>query len=438
MNSGFRAALKEELSVWVKDEILNAETAKRLSEKYQLDNLKTESSRLLSAVIFTLGSLLLGGGVITFVAANWRGISVPLKLGFLFSALLGFHLFGFFLWYIKGWDRLGHALIFCGCLIFGANIGLIAQIFHIRNDWYAGVGYWAIGVLLMAWAIRSWITGLLFLLTSFVWFAYFYNDGNEQLSTFYPFALAALLLPLTFITRSRALYVLTLLGIIASGSVIGGFGVNAKATLIIITSGGLFAWTLSEVHKVSTYTREFAKASSAVGLSILSIAAYIWSFNGLWSTQSEGKFSLMSVLFLLLSIIGLVFVLRNKNHERTWLFVAVILVAFLLCGAAFLTKIKSIDDSLPTTISNIAALVLGSAIIGIGVVEERRASFWLGSLYIILLILSRFLEYETSLMLKSAVFLVCGIAVIVAGVFYEMYLRRKDVPIEIKNAEETI
>jgi len=46
-------------------------------------------------------------------------------------------------------------------------------------------------------------------------------------------------------------------------------------------------------------------------------------------------------------------------------------------------------------------------------------------LYLVLLILSRFLEYETSLLVKSAAFVACGVAVIVAGVSYEQYLRRK-------------
>jgi hypothetical protein len=69
-------------------------------------------------------------------------------------------------------------------------------------------------------------------------------------------------------------------------------------------------------------------------------------------------------------------------------------------------------------------LVLAAVIIGVGLIEERRLAFWLGSLYLVLLILSRFLEYETSLLLKSAAFLACGVAVIVAGISYEKYLRR--------------
>jgi uncharacterized membrane protein len=331
------------------------------------------------------------------------------------------------------------SLIFCGCLVFGANIGLMAQIFHIRSDGYSGFGYWAIGALVMAWAVRSWLIGLLFLFTSFIWFAYFYGDGHEQASTAYPFALVALLLPLAFIARSRALYVVTLLGIIASACVIGGFGVNAKATLIMITSGGLFAWALGEFHKATNRYRDFSKAASGLGLSLLAIAAYIWSFHGLWSTSSKGNLSLLSTIFLILSVVGLVFILRSGKQERIWLLIGVFVVFALLCGGALLTRIERIEaEMLCTTLTNIAALTLGSAIIGTGVIEERRVPFWLGSLYIILLIFSRFLEYDTSLLLKSSVFIICGIVVIVAGASYEMYLRRKSLSAKDDDVGEKI
>jgi general stress protein CsbA len=69
-------------------------------------------------------------------------------------------------------------------------------------------------------------------------------------------------------------------------------------------------------------------------------------------------------------------------------------------------------------------LILAAVIIGASLIDERRAVFWLGSLYLVLLILSRFLEYETSLLVKSAAFLACGVAVILAGISYEKYLRR--------------
>ena len=64
LSTKFRAALRNELPIWIQKGIISEQTARQLSNAYQLDNLKHESTRLLSAVIFTIGGVLLGGGVI--------------------------------------------------------------------------------------------------------------------------------------------------------------------------------------------------------------------------------------------------------------------------------------------------------------------------------------------------------------------------------------
>src|SRR5262245_32898347 len=136
----FRAALKREIPAWMEQGILTEDGAGRLRSLYELDHLGKESSRLLAAVLFTLGSLLIGGGVISFVAAHWNEISRGPKVVLLFAALLAFHVAGYWLRYRSDWLRLGHALIFCGCLVFGANIGLLAQAYQVSGDWYGMFG----------------------------------------------------------------------------------------------------------------------------------------------------------------------------------------------------------------------------------------------------------------------------------------------------------
>jgi len=54
------------------------------------------------------------------------------------------------------------------------------------------------------------------------------------------------------------------------------------------------------------------------------------------------------------------------------------------------------------------------------------------------LILTRFLEYETSLLVKSAAFLACGVAVIFAGMKYEQYIRRKSTVMEPGRGREVV
>jgi uncharacterized membrane protein len=428
MSTKFRAALRNELALWIQKGIVTEETAKQLSSAYELDNLKHESTRLLSAVIFTIGALLLGGGLISFVAANWEIIPTPLKLVLLLSALLAFHTIGFWLWHSKNWRRLGHALIFCGCLVFGANIGLVAQIFHVSSNWYGGFLGWAIGSLVMAWAIRSWIIGVLVLGTSFVWFVGFQND-YDQAAAVYPLILTIALLPLGWIIRSRVLYAGTLLGIILAACVLAGFQGSARQLLFTMASGGMLMWALGEFHRVSEWRREFANITQGLGLGLLAVTAYVWSFNGFWSASVFGPMrSLWAFLFFSLAIAYSLLTWGRAKQTQLLLTGGVLLAGGILCASALVSggsANSSEGDFLFTLTTNLAALIVAAIIIGVGLIDERRLAFWLGSLYLVLLILSRFLEYETSLLLKSAAFLACGVTVIIAGISYEQYLRRK-------------
>ena len=426
LSTKFRAALRNELPIWIQQGIVSEQTAKQLSTAYQLDNLKHESTRLLSAVIFTIGALLLGGGLISFVAANWEAIPTPIKLALLFFALIIFHAVGFWLWHTN-WRRLGHALIFCGCLVFGANIGLVAQIFHISSNWYGGFGAWALGSLVMAWAVRSWIIGVLALGTSFIWFIGFQSD-HDQSASFYPLILAVSLLPLAWIIRSRVLYAGTLLGIITAACVLAGYHGGGRQLLFTMAAGGMFLWTLGGLHRASEWRMEFANITAGFGLGVLSVAAYVWSFHDLWNPSVFGPMrSLWAFLFLSLSIALSFFALRSAKRPQVLLTMALLVVGGILCASALLSGAStniSEGEFLFTVTTNLAALILAATIIGVALIDERRLAFWLGSLYLVLLILSRFLEYETSLLIKSAAFLACGVAVIVAGISYEKYLRR--------------
>jgi uncharacterized membrane protein len=434
MNSKFRAALRNELPLWIQEGLISEETASHLSKTYQLNNLKEESSRLLSAVIFTIGGLLLGGGVISFVAANWESISKPVKLTLLFSAMLGFHIIGYWLWRSTSWRRLGHALIFCGCLVFGANIGLVAQIFNIRGDWYGAFGAWAVGSLAMAWAIRSWITGVLVLCTSFLWFIGFQDDNHERAALLYPFVLTISLTPLALIIRSRVLYAGTLLGIVIAACVIAGNHGSANQALLAMAAGGLVVWTLGELHRAARRRIDFANVTAGLGLSLLAATAYAFSFHDLWSAPKlRLRPSLLPILFLAFSVAALFRLLRRERQTQLWLMIGVLSVGSLLICASVINR------EIPfTIITNLAALILSAVIIGISLIDEQRVVFWLGSLYLVLLILSRFLEYETSLLVKSAAFLACGIAVILAGISYERYLRRKDPSVEGDKDKEIV
>jgi uncharacterized membrane protein len=425
----FRAALKREIPAWTEQGILAEDSAGRLRSLYELDDLGKESSRLLSAALFALGSMMVGGGVISFVAANWDEIPRGSKVVLLFAALLVFHIAGYWLRYRSAWPRLGHALIFCGCLVFGANIGLLAQTYQVSGSWYAMFGLWALGSLAMAWAARSWITGLLVIVTSYTWFVGFADDFHERLAIVYPPLLAVALFPLAWTIRSRALNTLTFLGLIFSLPALAlvRFNDNRNA-LIAVTAGGFVAWAAGEFHRATGIRREFGNPAAYLGLAALAITAYQWSFH--WAWQGERLFAGSRFYWLIptgfaiaigVALLAKAWAGMDNSQRRTAVGVAA--ASLLLCLSPLLNRF---GEAWPTVVVNAAALVIASVYISKSIVEERRLAFWAGSLFVATLIVSRFFEYESSLLLKSAAFIVCGAVTMLAGVAYEKFLHRRE------------
>lgn len=434
----FRAALKREIPAWKEQGVLTEDDAGHLRSLYELDDLGKESSRLLAAVLFTLGSLMIGGGVISFVAAHWNEISRGPKVILLFVALLAFHIAGYWLRYRSDWPRLGHALIFCGCLVFGANIGLLAQVYQVSGEWYRAFGVWALGSLAMAWAARSWIAGLVGAVTSFTWFVGFADDFHERLAIVYPPLLVAALLPLAWTTRSRALNTLTFLGLICSLPVLACIRSddNGRYMVIAIAAGGFVAWAAGEFYRATGIRKEFGNPAVYLGLAALAFDAHVWSSRGIWHwSRTHGTWQSRTIdwnhlhwlipaglaVAIGVALLAKAWARMDDSQRRSTAGVAA--ASLLLCLSPLLGRF---GEAWPILVVNAAALVIAAVCIGKGIVEERRLAFWAGSLFVANLIISRFLEYQSSLLLKSAAFIVCGAVTIFAGVAYEKFLRRRE------------
>ena len=436
-STAFRATLKQELPAWLQEGLVSEDAAQRLSARYELDRLSQESSGLLAAVIFTIGGLLLGGGALSFVAANWEEIPTFAKVALLLITLLAFHGVGYWLWHHKNWSRLGHALVFTGSLVFGANIGLMAQIFHVSGAWYGGFGAWALGSLVMAYAARSWITGWLALVNSVIWFLGISHDQHSSWMTFLPLLIAGLFLPLAWQLCSRVLYASTFIGFtIALCSLAEQQYSSAKYILMTLVISGFLAWATGEFHRVKNSRPEFGNPLAGLGIVTLGVIAYIWSFHEWWRTESwlnsataerpTFHWLLPAGFAALIGLALIVLMLQEINAlpTRRLLAVGVTLASGMLVVCALLGAAHRGDQILLTLAVNLAALLIAAVAIAIGIMDERRAAFWTGTVFVVVLILSRFLEYETSLLLKSAAFMICGVTMIAAGIGFEKHLRQ--------------
>ena len=102
-----------------------------------------------------LGAVTLAAGIITFFAANWQEIPKLGKLVVLLAALwVSFVASGFAL-RREASAAFGQALLLLTVLLFGANIQLIGQAFHIGRHYPDGILLWALGALLLTALVPS-------------------------------------------------------------------------------------------------------------------------------------------------------------------------------------------------------------------------------------------------------------------------------------------
>jgi hypothetical protein len=135
----------------------------------------------------SFGGLMLGAGVLLFVAAHWDKLSPSQRLSAVVFLVAAFHLLGAFS--SNNFPNLATVFHAVGTIALGAGIFLAAQIFNLNEDWSGGVLLWAIGAAI-GWAIlRDWVQAMLVVLLVPLWLSGKWMDiahetkGSETILT---------------------------------------------------------------------------------------------------------------------------------------------------------------------------------------------------------------------------------------------------------------
>jgi uncharacterized membrane protein len=147
------------------------------------------------------------------------------------------------------------------------------------------------------------------------------------------------------------------------------------------------------------------------------------NFDLSWYSGSQ-KWLYLLPSFILLTIVMVVewvYLIRSErgNLKNTW-----VISGFLLAIAGMAIVSTPIQNPIITFGMNALMALLGIGLIRQSVENSRRLPFWSGIIVIVLQISSRMLEYDTDLLLKAFIFVLCGIGVIVAGLWFERYMHQ--------------
>ena len=154
----FVSQLRQEIGAWQQDGTITAEQARAILSRYPADSADYDAARRRQSLVVglsILGAVLVGLGVITFFAANWDEIPRGVKLGALVAGVVLSYGAGYYLWQRAGYAAVGIALVLLGCIIYGAGVHLIGQIYHVPVDHPNLTAFWFLGVLPLAYVTRS-------------------------------------------------------------------------------------------------------------------------------------------------------------------------------------------------------------------------------------------------------------------------------------------
>jgi uncharacterized membrane protein len=460
MSDKFRRQLRQEAEQWRTEGLIDTSVYEQLCDRYKFNDLETSASNRFVLILLGVGSVLLGLGVITFVAANWQGWSRELKVILLLSGFIGVNTAGFYLWRrpIEQWQRrIGQGLLLLGALTLGANMALMSQMFHQSGLVYQLYFVWGLGVLAMAYSLRMTLLGILAaLLVGFGYLGYLWGQpGSITLTGFswlqlavqhMPVLVGLMFIPLAYWCRSRWIFRFSAIAVVFSLEA-NLIWLNILATLpwMAAVACGLppaLLWAYSD----SLWTRQpppvelFSSIARSLALTFLSLLFYLLSFYGFWNTSivqapEDASVQLLPALIDVLLLGGLTlweWLRLWRRLDRISCLVAgmIVISAFipywhLSSSHRGMLPVASGSAVVAVLIFNLLLFLLGAGLIREGLAQGQRRLFWGGMVLLTLQIFSRMLEYDTDLLFKSLVLFLCGFAVIASGLWFERYLRTR-------------
>lgn len=175
-----------------------------------------------------MGALMLGAGVLLFVAAHWDAMSPSARFGLTLLLVAVFHVAAALV--ADKFHAMSVALHAVGTVALGAGIFLSGQIFHLQTDWYNGFLLWGVGAALGYALLKQWPQLLLAAALLPIWL---FGEWEAQLAwhAHGVMACGALMLALTYFTSVRGVQNTATQTAI---SCLGGLALLPAALLVVI------------------------------------------------------------------------------------------------------------------------------------------------------------------------------------------------------------
>lgn len=397
-----RAMILQEANRWKEEGIISQAQWEQIIARYP-ERPRTNALPLFAAI-------LIGLGVLTFVASNWQALGAFMKMAIIFLSMTAAYAGGEYV-RRRGYDRIGLALTTVGIMIFGAGFFLIGQIYHLSANPVHAFYLWLIGAVTMTWHYRS---GFLAFLSVVIWFVsalYGADNGDRDpwtISLFY-LLFAAGIAPLVWKFHSRWIAI-PALGVLY-GYVLYDLRHAGEGLVFptVVTTFLLVSLLLEKLHL------SLARTLRMLGYVALSILGMFVIFEEEeWSASFNTADNWLSVMALLVAI-GYAMLARNRGRQE--------LIVDVIPLAAFVVIYWT--GAVAASVLMIVALFLfsiGMVLGGERIREIERINT--GAILFGLTCLVGYVNFAWEFLDKSLFFLLGGILLLVISFFLERQRRK--------------
>jgi uncharacterized membrane protein len=390
----FLAQLPAEVQHWEDSGVISGDQARAILDGYDFPEAAETPRNRLVTVLLIMGAVLVGLGIILFVAANWREIPSAVKLAMMFVGVPAIYGIGFFLRYRFDYQRVGAAVILVGAICYGAAIHLVAQTYQIPVNSPNLVLYWFLGVFPLAYLVRSQPVMVLALVTGLAAVGF---RGQEWLldSDFIP----SLAMPL-FLALGSALF------------------------------------ALGRLQEEFPATRGFTPVFQLIALLAMLGTLYFWGFQDLWDwgghygwDYPDGTFFPVTAEFWAIAGVTLavlatswawVAISQLRRGERPDALLTEVLPSLVL--TLFAALVVFLPREVRIVYPLAANLLYGIGVVGLAFLGYRRgreALINLSIAFFCIWVFTRYFEFGWDLLDRSVVFIVAGIILLAGGFLLE-------------------
>ncbi len=389
----FLEKLPSELSRWEANGVITAEQGQAIRARYSPAALAPRSVRAQGRLITGLsiiGAVLVGLGVILFFAANWDGIDRTPKLAIILASIVLAHGLGYYLRYHRDYQRVGSAMVLLACIIYGAGVHLVGQVYNIDVNDPRLMLFWFLGVLPLVYVVKSQPIQFLGLVLFFLAIGFRLPDWIDDIS------------------RGEAI-------------------LGASLFLIL----GLFILALGRMKEEIATLRPYSEVFELVGMITALGAVFVLTFKDVFDSFDDGLYIQgdtelgFRILIIAAGALTLSMVLatawlhRRNEQEFTLNGIEGIAIAILLTSAYVVVGVDNAGEVFYAVVFNaLLALALLGVLIS-GYLRGKEAWVNIGLAFIGINIIARYFEYSWDLLDRSFIFVAAGVILLLGGYLVE-------------------